>query len=108
MAKRAIGQGLMDDGSKWYGHQAQGDAARANLPSGPLKTFAQAVEEDGEVPSGYRSLILMDVDERDGSVVFVRILTPGWEAQAVDLERLMAGSKVRWREEAKQDWRAYV
>lgn len=79
MAKRGIGSGLMESGSALFGRQAQGEAARAHLPSGPLKTFRQVVEEDGTVPSGYTNLILLDVDERDGSVVFVRKMVPGWE-----------------------------
>lgn len=107
MAKRGIGYGLMESGSALFGRQAQGDASRAGLPSGGLKTFAETVEQDGTVPSGYQGLIMLDVDERDGSVVFIRKLTPGWEgaARAVNLERLMAGSKVRWREEATVEWR---
>lgn len=64
MAKRGIGYGLMESGSALFGQQAQGDPHRAGLPSGPLRTFRQAVEEDGTVPSGYTNLILMDVDER--------------------------------------------
>lgn len=107
MAKRAIGFGLMESGSELFGKQAQGDPARAGLPSGPLRTFAQVVEEDRTVPSGYMGLVLVDIDERDGSVVLIRKMTPGWEgaARAINLERLMAGSKVKWREEASTEWR---
>lgn len=105
--KRGIGAGLMAAGSDLFGKQGQGDAERSRLPRGALKTFAQTVEEDGTVPSGYQGLILLDVDERDGSVVLIRKMTPGWEgaARAVNLERLMAGSKVKWREEASTEWR---
>ncbi len=105
--KRGIGSGLMESGSPLFGKQAQGDAAMAGLPPRPLRTFAETVAQDGDVPIGYRGLVLLDIDERDGTVVLIRKMTPGWEgaARAVDLERLMAGFQGSWREEASEHWR---